>query len=143
MPGPAFTFSSPVVSRAPRVLLLLPALHECLYHRERMGAWAPLCVASGWLRVPPAVLWAPGEQGLSAELTGRAPQQWKGSGWPGSWDGAPGVPRPHCELLWRWTSILGAAQEARAGRQGLPGWGGGGAAQRRTGAGGLVCSGLS
>jgi len=107
-----------------------------------MGGWPPLCVASGWLCVPPVVLRAPGEQGLSAELTGRAPQQWKGSGRPGSWDGAPGAPRPHCELLWGWTSILGAAQEARAGRQGSLG-GVGEAAQRRTGAGGLVCSGLS
>ena len=107
-----------------------------------MGGWPPLCVASGWLCVPPVVLRAPGEQGLSAELTGHAPQQWKGSGRPGSWDGAPGAPRPHCELLWWWTSILGAAQEARAGRQGSLG-GVGEAAQRRTGAGGLVCSGLS
>ena len=125
-------FSSPIVSRAPRVLLSLPALQERLYHRGRVtpalqerlnhrgrvGGWALLCVVSGWPCVPPVVLQAPGEQGLSAELTGPTPWQWKRSGQPGSWDGAPGAPHPHCVLLSRWTGMLWAAR-VRAGRQGL------------------------
>ena len=88
-----------------------------------MGGWALLCVVSGWPCVPPAVLRAPGEQGLSAELTGPTPWQWKRSGQPGSWDGAPGARHPHCMLLSRWTGILWAARgEGWASGALLVGW---------------------
>lgn len=100
-----------------------------------MGGWALLCGASGWSHAPPAVLWAPGEQGLSAELTGPAPQQWKGSG--GRQLGqCPRSPSPSAR------AALAVGQHPW-GSSGGEGWalgspgGVGGAAQRRTGARGL------